>query len=287
MYGLLRCQIFFFDLWDTRQYERVIGSRDERLSVSHFILPMLLPFSLSRSTLSPSFSLCRRNSFSAGLDGQTSYANCRFFWPENQLWPTVQQVSWWWVTANFYLRAWEQGRQEKWEGEREREREREGERKSGWERVHAEFSGRESISSPRKNATPPAASLRRLDPLFGIADFFLSFSPFFPFEHVDHCNRSVEAIPQPVLTADVLIAPRFVYSIQLPHSAKIRSGWRINSFSLVLLFVHIKFCTWARSYKFFFTILYIIYVDFVYNLKTIIFILLCLIFIDKYALLFL
>lgn len=158
---------------------------DERLSVSRFVLPTLLPFSLSRSPLPPSFSLCRRNSFSAGLDGQASYANCRFFWPENQLWPTVQQVSWWWVTANFYLRAWEQGRQEKREGERKRERKR----KSGWERVHAEFSGRESISSPRKNATPPAASLRRLDPLFGIADFFSFFLPLF-----FHSNTSTTVI---------------------------------------------------------------------------------------------
>lgn len=188
---------------------------------------------LSRSrrlSLPPSFSLCRRNSFSAGLDGQASYANCRFFWPENQLWPTVQQVSWWWVTANFYLRAWEQGRQEKWEGKREKERERKEEK---WVREGArgvQRAGGSLLVHPGK--TRPHRQPLYVDStrcLVSLIFFFLS-PPFFPFEHVDHCNRSVEAIPQPVLTADALIAPRFVYSIQLPHSVKIRSGWRINSF---------------------------------------------------------
>lgn len=121
MYSLLRRQIFFLT-YGTRVNMNERSNLDERLSVSRFVLPTLLPFSLSRLSLSPSFSLCRRNSFSAGLDGQASYANCRFFWPENQLWPTVQQVSWWWVTANFYLRAREQGRQEKREGKRETRR---------------------------------------------------------------------------------------------------------------------------------------------------------------------
>lgn len=65
--------------------------------------------------------------------------------------------------------------------EKERGKERERGRGSVGERgcTRSSANGRESISSPRKNATPPAASLRRLDPLFGIADFFLSFSPFF------------------------------------------------------------------------------------------------------------
>lgn len=63
----------------------------------------LPPCSRSRYLCAAFFSLCHRNSFSADLDGQASYANCRFFWPENQLWPAVQQVSCWWVTANFYL----------------------------------------------------------------------------------------------------------------------------------------------------------------------------------------
>lgn len=61
----------------------------------------------------------------------------------------------------------------------EKERERRGGRVGERGCTRSSASGRESISSPRKNATPPAASLRRLDPLFGIADFFLSFSPFF------------------------------------------------------------------------------------------------------------
>lgn len=134
--------------------------------------PDALPF--SRSLVSALFVIVTL--FSANLDGQASYANCRFFWPENQLWPAVQQVSWWWVTANFYLstRATEAGNEETSEREKERKRKRVGER--GCTRSSA--SGRESISSPRKNATPPAASPRRLDPLFGIADFFLSLPLF-------------------------------------------------------------------------------------------------------------
>lgn len=138
--------------------------------------PDALPFSRSLvSALRPSLFVIV-TLFSANLDGQASYANCRFFWPENQLWPAVQQVSWWWVTANFYLstRATEAGNEETSEREKERKRKRVGER--GCTRSSA--SGRESISSPRKNATPPAASPRRLDPLFGIADFFLSLPLF-------------------------------------------------------------------------------------------------------------
>lgn len=77
------------------------------------------------------------------------------------------------------------GRKSEKERERERGRGRVGER--GCTRSSA--SGRESISSPRKNATPPAASLRRLDPLFGIADFFSFFLPLF-----FHSNTSTTVI---------------------------------------------------------------------------------------------
>lgn len=110
---------------------RAIGSYDERttplsrsLGSACFVLPTPLftpTFLLALAVPTTFFSLCHRNSFSADLDGQASYANCRFFWPENQLWPTVQQVSCWWVTANFYLsvRAREVG--EKREGEEEEE----------------------------------------------------------------------------------------------------------------------------------------------------------------------
>lgn len=151
---------------------------DERLSVSRFVLSTLLPFSLLRLPLLPSFSLCRRNSFSAGLDGQASYANCRFFWPENQLWPTVQQVSWWWVTANFYLRAWEQGRQEKREGKRERE----GEEEEEWVREGArgvQRAGESLLVHPGK--TRPHRQPLYVDSTRCLVSliFFLSFSPFF------------------------------------------------------------------------------------------------------------
>lgn len=188
VYFILRRQIFFWLMGHTSTWT------SDRISMNGFQsrASSFRRFFLSRSRAChffPSFSHCRRNSFSAGLDGQASYANCRFFWPENQLWPTVQQVSWWWVTANFYLRAWEQGRQEKREGKRESERGRGRGRVGERGCTRSSASGRESISSPRKNATPPAASLRRLDPLFGIADFFSFFLPLF-----FHSNTSTTVI---------------------------------------------------------------------------------------------
>lgn len=127
--------------------------------------------------------------------------------------------------------------------EKEREKVREGEKEEEWVREGArgvQRAGGSLLVHPGK--TRPHRQPLYVDStrcLVSLIFFFLS-PPFFPFEHVDHCNRSVEAIPQPVLTADALIAPRFVYSIQLPHSVKIRSGWRINSFAFIRLFVHIK-----------------------------------------------
>lgn len=138
-----------------------------------------------RSLYPASFSLCHRNSFSADLDGQASYANCRFFLAGK---PALANGSTGVVVVGhgklLFERESEGGRKREKE-ERERGRERVGER--GCTRSSA--SERESISSPRKNATPPAASLRRLDPLFGIADFFFFLSPSF-----FHSNTSTTVI---------------------------------------------------------------------------------------------
>lgn len=111
-----------------------------------------------------------------------------FFWPENQLWPAVQQVSWWWVTANFYLnvRAREDGR--KREREKERERGSVGERGS----TRSSVSGRESISSPRKNATPLATSLYVESTRCLVSPIFFLLSPSFPFFF--HLNTSTTVI---------------------------------------------------------------------------------------------
>lgn len=145
-----------------------------------------------RSLYPASFSLCHRNSFSADLDGQASYANCRFFLAGK---PALANGSTGVVVVGhgklLFERESEGGRKREKEREVERERVKRRERgrvgERGWTRSSA--SGRESISSPRKNATPPTASLRRLDPLFGIADFFFFLSPSF-----FHSNTSTTVI---------------------------------------------------------------------------------------------
>jgi len=144
----------------------------------------------------------RRNSFSADLDGQTSYANCRFFWPESQLWPVVQQVSWRWVTANFYLnvRAREAGNgRGRGTWRRRVRRAREGAR--GVERAGGSLLVHPGKTRPHRQ--PPSLSLSVSlslslslcycrDWLFGIADFFfpsLFLSPLF-----FHSNTSTTVI---------------------------------------------------------------------------------------------
>lgn len=100
---------------------------DERLSVSRFVLSTHFPRSLS---ILPLFLFVIVTLFQPTLMDRLHTLIADFFWLENQLWPMVQQVSWWWVTANFYLsvRAREVEKERRKEREKRRGRGRVGER---------------------------------------------------------------------------------------------------------------------------------------------------------------
>lgn len=179
MYVLLRWQSnIFWLMGHASTWTRAIESRWTAFSLVRFVLPTFLPFSLSRPSLFVIVTLFqptlmdRLHTLIADFFGRKTSSGQRF----NRCRGGGSRQTFIW--------AWERGRQEKRKRARRRGRGRVGER--GCTRSSA--SGRESISSPRKNATPPAASLRRLDPLFGIADFFLSLPLFF------HSNTSTTVI---------------------------------------------------------------------------------------------
>lgn len=178
----------FFDLWDMRRHERAIRSRWTAFSLA--LRPSACSF-LSHSRARHFFPLSpfvvvtlfqpalmdRLHTLIADFFGRKTSSGQRF----NRCRSGGSRQTFIWERESKGGRKSEKER----ERERGRERGRVGER--GCTRSSA--SGRESISSPRKNATPPAASLRRLDPLFGIADFFSFFLPLF-----FHSNTSTTVI---------------------------------------------------------------------------------------------
>lgn len=145
-----------------------------------------------------------------------------YFWTTNQLWPAVQQVSWRWVTGNFYLSV--RAREPVREIDREKERARKGwrrERKRGtrkgmrWRGARGRVEGVRRVERANERASgsllvhpgktrDPSGSLSTLTrPRCLVSLIFFPFFPLlFPLKRVDHRNRSVEAIPHSVRSHD-------------------------------------------------------------------------------------